>query len=730
MSGSSNAGGERPASRSANHDDTKGGPAKPDMYYGDRNKLDDWVNQLRLYFLFQQTNATHKTLFASTYLRGRAQHWMKPHLTQYLTDRTDPKGLFSNFENFVKELDLIFGVTNEANIAARAIQTLRQKNSASDYTARFKEYAQLTDWDEKALMAMYRRGLKENVKDELMRSGSSLDTFDHLVEEAVDIDDKLYERAMEKRHLYFSASSGRTRGGRDGDPMELDLTTRVSRKTNKAKAKGKRDGKVKCWTCGKEGHMSKNCRSKNKVQRQQFNMMQRRRPQKQQWILEYWNAVVVDRNAIHDTRPWTEKLSQMSGQLSDIQTTVLAINASTTETHTQEVTKQLFPQVIAYMETRLHWFWEKLGNNDTNQEVTPVQITECQRLLAEARQAGQDYLDSLVLVDDEPDHAVMSWTACYDDNCRVHMSEKMDSGWFPRKRGPHGQLNMMARRPLQEMNGANVTRTPPVLRWEDTELQENQEPNLLLSPVQEDDDSPAPPGLTAGGVREILGEMEGSSEDEEAIEDDSGDEDDAEIWNFNVEAPRAVQRIIIHLSRVHEEVFPLFEGTRFVHPHKFDTMLNQIRAMFWTFPRIEADYDMGDTIWERPPLGSSFKPTGGYEMPDGTMVSHAMRQEIRKLQTKYRTIQSIQQQYQDEEIDTDECSSQAKEVLRKGDDLRISRTTPPQSWTGKIMYGIQAKTYGDIRVQIRENETILRPRERPLDWRVSLTYTNDDSGKD
>jgi hypothetical protein len=27
----------------------------------------------------------------------------------------------------------------------------------------------------------------------------------------------------------------------------------------------------------------------------------------------------------------------------------------------------------------------------------------------------------------------MSWTACYDDNCLTHLSEKEGSGWFPRK---------------------------------------------------------------------------------------------------------------------------------------------------------------------------------------------------------------------------------------------------------------------------------------------------------
>ena len=28
-------------------------------------------------------------------------------------------------------------------------------------------------------------------------------------------------------------------------------------------------------------------------------------------------------------------------------------------------------------------------------------------------------------------HEIMFWTACYDDQCRIHLSEKNGAGWFP-----------------------------------------------------------------------------------------------------------------------------------------------------------------------------------------------------------------------------------------------------------------------------------------------------------
>ncbi|RPB14710.1 hypothetical protein P167DRAFT_533704 [Morchella conica CCBAS932] len=32
----------------------------------------------------------------------------------------------------------------------------------------------------------------------------------------------------------------------------------------------------------------------------------------------------------------------------------------------------------------------------------------------------------------ESQHGSMSWTACYDDSCRIHFSDKEGSGWFPK----------------------------------------------------------------------------------------------------------------------------------------------------------------------------------------------------------------------------------------------------------------------------------------------------------
>ena len=49
-------------------------------------------------------------------------------------------------------------------------------------------------------MTMFKRDLKKNVKDELMRSDARFDIIQILVKIAIDVDDKLYKRVMKKRY--------------------------------------------------------------------------------------------------------------------------------------------------------------------------------------------------------------------------------------------------------------------------------------------------------------------------------------------------------------------------------------------------------------------------------------------------------------------------------------------------------------------------------------------------
>ena len=47
---------------------------------------------------------------------------------------------------------------------------------------------------------MFQRKLKNNVKNELMRYEKIINTFENFIETAIELNDKLYERVMKRRH--------------------------------------------------------------------------------------------------------------------------------------------------------------------------------------------------------------------------------------------------------------------------------------------------------------------------------------------------------------------------------------------------------------------------------------------------------------------------------------------------------------------------------------------------
>ena len=49
-------------------------------------------------------------------------------------------------------------------------------------------------------MTMFRRELKDNVKDEIMRDERNYENLAEFIEIVIDLDNKLYERVMKKRY--------------------------------------------------------------------------------------------------------------------------------------------------------------------------------------------------------------------------------------------------------------------------------------------------------------------------------------------------------------------------------------------------------------------------------------------------------------------------------------------------------------------------------------------------
>ena len=256
-------------------------PFKPDFYHGERNKLNHWLLQLDLYFKLASPKVPEKdrVSFAATFMRSKALSWVNTNLQKYLDDEADTEvdEWMEDFSKFKVEIRRYFGPANEAAQAETIIQNLKQTKSAADYAVTFKHFAALTNWNDDAQMSMFKRGLRDNIQDELIRYNGKIDDLDALITAVVELDDVWHQRAMTKAGGHRGggvagrATWGGYQGNRDtwaqrGDPMEIDVLEPQGKGT-------RRSGPRKCYTCGKPGHIARNYRSKNQVQRSQLNVL-------------------------------------------------------------------------------------------------------------------------------------------------------------------------------------------------------------------------------------------------------------------------------------------------------------------------------------------------------------------------------------------------------------------------------------------------------------------------
>jgi len=275
----------------------------PVPFDGTRTKLRPFLAQAELYIGFnilQFPADDRKVLWVTSLLSGAAFNWVETYLTDYLENAARPadqevatRRLFGSFSNFKEDITKVFGDIDPNRTAERIIQNLKQTGSAISYSSDFQQYAGRTDWNDEALSAQFYRGLKEHVKDEIARRDRP-DTLEGMIETAVKIDNRVFERNLEKRGHYNGGHEKKKKGhhGRWNSPMELDaIQKKPFRKSNNGPRKPlskdeaqRRKEKGLCYECGLPGHMAsshrqgkpwKGNRQVNAIEKREVNVVGR-----------------------------------------------------------------------------------------------------------------------------------------------------------------------------------------------------------------------------------------------------------------------------------------------------------------------------------------------------------------------------------------------------------------------------------------------------------------------
>ena len=157
---------------------------KPPEFHGrDRALAYDFIVQIENQFAgLHFTSEAQKIRFFHSFLRDEASRWFQPHANA----ANDP--LANSWPAFRAAFLLQFGDPQRTETVATQLFRLRQVTSVSNYAGEFFRLATELDWNEEALMARFKDGLKPHVRTNLAINGTTFTNTKDLATLATTID--------------------------------------------------------------------------------------------------------------------------------------------------------------------------------------------------------------------------------------------------------------------------------------------------------------------------------------------------------------------------------------------------------------------------------------------------------------------------------------------------------------------------------------------------------------
>lgn len=256
--------------------------ADPEPFHGEVEKCRGFIFQCRKVFRQRPvsfaSDAT-KINYMLSLLRGRALAWAEAHDTSvdYNTIR---------FEDFSDQLSAVFDYPNYVGTAANRLLSLQQgPRTVADYAIEFRTLAAEAQWNEKALTAVFIRGLRDPLKDELATRDES-DNLQSLITLTSRLDNRMRERRAERAKqspplcsvrskpspvsaLQFSRTPDLVTPPQGFSSSSGQESMQLGRAKLSPEERQRRMSAGECLYCGYSGHYLSNCPRRPKASARQ-----------------------------------------------------------------------------------------------------------------------------------------------------------------------------------------------------------------------------------------------------------------------------------------------------------------------------------------------------------------------------------------------------------------------------------------------------------------------------